>query len=379
MLFHSSLRKELARHFGATLVVLVTVVMTMMLIRTLGIAAQGGVNPQEVMMVMAYMVLGHMPTILTLALFIAIVSTLSRLFADSEMVVWFASGAGLARFVKPLMRFAWPVLLSIAALALIIWPWANQQSYEMRGRYEKRGDLERVAPGQFQESANGDRVFFIDKDAVQGQSGRNVFIASNVQGRHSVTTARAGRVDVEDGERYLVLSNGQQLEASGSSGQALKISDFEEYRTRIGKAPSNAQDDVPVKAQSTLALLRAKTPEHMGELAWRLGLAFASFNFVLLALVLSYTNPRSGRSLNLLMALFTFVIYYNLINLGQSWIAAGKVQTLPFLLVLHGGALALSLAWLALRHQAWTWRTLLRTFTRHRPGMPANPARGVDA
>jgi hypothetical protein len=36
MLFDSSIRKELARSFGATLVVLVTVVMTMMLIRTLG-------------------------------------------------------------------------------------------------------------------------------------------------------------------------------------------------------------------------------------------------------------------------------------------------------------------------------------------------------
>ena len=36
MLFHSSVRKELARSFGATLVVLVTIVMTMTLIRTLG-------------------------------------------------------------------------------------------------------------------------------------------------------------------------------------------------------------------------------------------------------------------------------------------------------------------------------------------------------
>ena len=39
MLFDSSLRKELARSFGATLVVLLTIVMTMMLIRTLGQAA----------------------------------------------------------------------------------------------------------------------------------------------------------------------------------------------------------------------------------------------------------------------------------------------------------------------------------------------------
>ena len=69
MLFHSSLRKELARSFGATLVVLVTIVMTMTLVRTLGQATRGSVNPQEVMMVMGYTVLGYLPTILTLCLF----------------------------------------------------------------------------------------------------------------------------------------------------------------------------------------------------------------------------------------------------------------------------------------------------------------------
>ena len=52
MLFDSSLRKELARSFGATLVVLVTVVITMMLIRTLGQASRGNVNPSDVVLIM---------------------------------------------------------------------------------------------------------------------------------------------------------------------------------------------------------------------------------------------------------------------------------------------------------------------------------------
>src|SRR4051812_7325097 len=132
MLFHSTLRKELARSFGATLVVLVTIVMTMTLIRTLSLASRGTVNPQEVMMVMGYTVLGYLPPILTLSLFIAIVGTLSRMHRDSEMVIWFAAGRGLAAFLGPLFRFAWPVLLVVAALALVIWPWANEQTQEMK-------------------------------------------------------------------------------------------------------------------------------------------------------------------------------------------------------------------------------------------------------
>jgi len=68
MLFHSSLRRELARSFGATLVVLFTIVLTMLLIRTLGLASKGSVNPEEIMLVLGYTVLGRMPTVLTLAL-----------------------------------------------------------------------------------------------------------------------------------------------------------------------------------------------------------------------------------------------------------------------------------------------------------------------
>ena len=79
MLFHSTIRKELARSFGATLVILITVIMTMMLIRTLGQASKGSVNPSDVMMVMGYTLLGQLPTIRGLSLFIDIAGTVLRM------------------------------------------------------------------------------------------------------------------------------------------------------------------------------------------------------------------------------------------------------------------------------------------------------------
>ena len=45
MLFDSTLRKDLSRSFGGTLIVILTIVLTMMLIRTLGMAAGGKVSP----------------------------------------------------------------------------------------------------------------------------------------------------------------------------------------------------------------------------------------------------------------------------------------------------------------------------------------------
>jgi lipopolysaccharide export system permease protein len=363
MLFQSSIRKELSHSFGATLVVLITIVMTIVLIRTLGLASRGYVNPQDVMLFMAYSALGRLPTILTLALFIAMVSTLSRMYRDSEMVVWFTSGQGLAGFLRPLFRFAWPVLLTITLMALFVWPWTNQQTRDMQSRYEQRSDLDRIAPGQFQESSSGKRVFFIDRDLANEQASSNVFIAATEKGKNSITTARSGHIETRGDAQFLMLENGQRLEnVVGES--ALKISDFEEYGTRTSQSGPLGESLPEAKLLSVRALVKAPTRANLGELAWRLGLALAALNFVILAVALASVNPRGGRGGNMILILLTFVVYSNFINLGQSWIFNDLIGFGELLLALHGGVLLLGLGWLARRHFNWSPRPISRL---HRP------------
>lgn len=360
MLFHSSLRKELSRSFGATLVVLVTIVMTMMLIRTLGLASKGSVNPQEVFLVMAYTVLGYMPTILSLSLFIAIVGTLSRMYRDSEMVIWFSSGRGLMDFVKPLFRFAWPVLILISVMALVGWPWANSQTIGMRQQYEQRSDIERVSPGEFRESAGRVRVFFIDKDTPDNSKATNVFIWSIERNLQITTSARSGSIENIGNSRYLLLNNGQRLEQP-MANTGLKISEFKTYGTRAGGDNGTVNDATPPRARTTLSLLADPGNPSRGELAWRIGMLLTAVNFVLLALNVSSANPRVGRSGNLLLALFAFVIYYNMLNIGQSWISSGRFSMAGFMVMLHGGVLLLNLAWLSARQNNWGSRRTKRS------------------
>ena len=351
MLFHSTLRKELSRTFGATFVVLVTIVMTIILIRTLGLASRGSVNPSEVFLVMLYTVVGFLPTILSLALFIAIVGTLSRMYRDSEMVIWLSSGRGVANFVHPLFRFSWPVLVLIAVLAVFGRPWATTQTEGMREQYERRGDLDRVAPGEFQESPGRSRVFFVDKGA-DGTSAANVFISSYERGLQIVTSARSGRIETENGVRYLTLQNGQRIE-SAPDKRGLKISEFDSYSTRVGTERVTTGDERPARMLPTRTLLAQTDAPSEGELSWRIGMVLAAINFVLLALALSGASPRASRSANSLFALFSFVIYYNLLSLGESWIGSGRFGIAGFMLALHGGVLFMTLLWLAKRHSNW--------------------------
>ncbi len=365
MLFHSSIRQELARSFGATLVVLVTVVMTMTLIRTLGQASRGSFNPSDVMLVMGYTVLAYMPTILTMSLFISIFGTLSRMYRDSEMVIWFTSGRGLAALLNPLFRFSWPVLLVVMALAILVLPWSNKKIEVMRDQYEKRGDIERVEPGQFQESAGGKRVFFVEKNAPGKESGSNVFIATTESGKETITSARQGLIRRVGNERFLTLSNGQRLENTIGKSE-FKISEFEEYSIKVGIDVLENTDLVPVNTRATLDLLLDPSLQNLAELSWRIGLFFAAINFVILGTAVSSANPRVGRSANLVFSLFAFVLYNNLLNLGQSWIASGQFSFGGYLLALHGSVLVLGVFWVAKGHNNWTWRTLSGRF---RPGI----------
>ena len=355
MLFDSTLRRELARNFGATLVVILTIVLTMLLIRTLGRAAGGEIAPQEVVLFLGYIALGHLPTMLALSLFVSVVATLSRMYRDSEMAIWFSSGVGLTRFVAPVLRVSWPVLLVIGALALFVWPWQNQRSVELKERFEHRSDLSRVAPGQFQTSSDGTRTFFIERDPVDSRTGRNVFILDSQLGSESVTSARSGHID---DDRYLVLSRGQRNDENLRTSEKT-LARFEGYRVQTGDKVLSSMDNLPPKARSTLELLLDPSAKHLGQLAWRLGLLLGAANLTLLGIGLSASNPRRASNWNLLFALLAFVVYYNVINLTEAWIAGGKASMGAALIVAHGGAFVIAVLLLWWREQGTSrfgWR-----------------------
>lgn len=357
MLFDTTLRKELGRSFGATLIVIMTIVITMFLIRTLGQAAGGSVAAQDVALLLGYLALDNLPTMLSLSLFIAIVTTMTRMYRDSEMVIWFASGVGLFRFVPPVLRLAGPLLLLVAILALFVWPWGNRQIAELKDRYERRGDVARVAPGQFQTSADGKRVFFVERDTGEGQGARNVFVLERKADGESLTAARSGRVEMQGDQRVVVLKNGQRSEYDTKTGER-KLAQFETYRVAVGDTVSSGLDNLPPKARSTWELLTQPTPRHRGEFTWRVGLALGGVNLVLMGIGLAAGNPRRGGSWNLLFALLAFVIYYNMLNLSQTWVASQRLDVLPSLMLVHGGTLlvAVTLLWWRDRAAAIGWR-----------------------
>lgn len=348
MLFDSSIRKELGRTVSATVVVIVTIVLTMMLIRTLGQAAAGKASAEDVVLVLGYVTLGFLPMILSLSLFVATIATFTRMYRDSEMAVWLASGVGLTRFIRPTIQTAIPTLILLAVTALVARPWGQAQVEELRDRHEQRSDLSKVSPGEFQASQDGHRVFYIDRRESLAPVSNNVFIVANDTTIETIITAQEGRVFFDKERRLLDLSTGHRTTLDATTGRKT-VARFEQATALVNDHVRGRADLSAPRSMNSWRLLWETGPRHQAELAWRLGLVLGGVNLLLLGVGLARGGPRQTSNWNLLAGLLCFVVYYNAMNLVQSWSASGKLAPMPAMLALHGTAFTIAIMLLGWR------------------------------
>lgn len=348
MLFHSSLRKELARTFMATMLILLTIVITVMLIRTLNMASKGSFSPQDVVIVLGMVMLGYIPIILALTLFLTIVFVLGRMYRDSEMVIWQSAGAGFVKLAKSVLSFSTPIIISIGVLMFFAWPWSNHQITNIGLQFQQLSDLSKIEPGKFQVFTSGSnlRVVFIERQEDQKDQlqGKNVFLLNNniFTLESSLITATTAYTSQQGEDTFVNLENGQRLD-NHRTEKMYSLTSFDQAQTLIGEKQLDEYPAQKARELRTEELFDNLTPANQGELFWRFGLVIASINLALLAISLGYVNPRQKRNLNMLYALLIFVIYFNLLNLGRSWIGSEKLGLLTMSLLTHGLIFVLSI------------------------------------
>jgi len=326
MIFKRAIYSELSATAGAVFTVLFSIIFSVGLVRILGDAAGGKVDNAAVFQLVALAALTNLPTVLTLTLFVAVLIALSRSFRDSEMVVWFSSGQSLLHWIGPVLRFAVPIVVLVATLALGVSPWAERQIAESRKRYEQRDDVSRVAPGRFIESSGADRVFFVESVDFDSARVRNVFVSHRSQGREGVIVAAHGVIEVRDnGDRYLVLESGRRYE--GIPGQAeYRMSEFDRYLIRIDTRPDEPIRESAARAKTTGQLLAENSTFARAELLIRISQAVVAVLLALLAIPLAYQNPRVGRSFNLFIAVLAFLVYNNGLSVVKAWVQQGRMS-----------------------------------------------------
>lgn len=327
MIFSNALRRELGYTTSAVFLVMLTIMLTTLIVRTLDQAANGRIDKTDVLILIGLGTLGYLAILLAVSTFVSILIVLTRWYRDAEMVIWFSSGLGLANFVRPILQFVLPIVLLVALLALFAWPWSNQQMDILKQRFSKRDDVSFVAAGQFRESADANRVFFVEGLSPRSDYIENIFITDSRNGKLGIAVAQKGYLKtVPSGERYIVLDYGRRYE--GMPGDLdFKIMEFERYATQL---PSYTQQTLPNSLQPkmlhTSDLIAHPTTANLAELSWRIGLPLLALILAMLAIPLAYVNPRRGRYHTLAAAVLIYLIYSSFLNLSQAWITQSKLS-----------------------------------------------------
>ncbi len=350
MIYQRNFIKELTVTAVAIFVVLLAILISTQTINLLGRAARGVIAIDAVAALVGFWTLGLTPLLLILTAFISILTVLTRYWRDSEMSVWLACGLSLKSWVRPVLRFCLPFMLLIAVMALWVLPWADLRSREFAQILKQRQDLSLIEQGVFREVGKDKRVYFVEQfDHSSGQA-HNVFIREQMQdGRTGIIMAQSGRLSIESNQRTLHLNHGRRY--SGTPGQAdYDVVSFEQLDLIISTTPKIVNPIDNRQSIPTSVLFASEQPRHKAELMWRLSMPLSVLILGLLAVPLSYFNPRTGHTYNILLAVGAYLLYQNGLTFLRGAVESGKLPFLIGFLPMH--VLMLALAWLLIRYRS---------------------------
>ncbi|SCX97431.1 LPS export ABC transporter permease LptF [Basfia succiniciproducens] len=326
MILTRYLTKEVFKSQVAILFILLLIFFSQQLVRVLGSAANGNVPADLVLSLLGLGMPAMAQLMLPLCLFIAILLTFGRLYAESEISVMRACGVGQRILVKVALGLS--VLTAALAAYNVLWvsPWAIQKQGQIVEDARANPNMSALSAGQFMTSNDSDFVLFIDN--IKDNKISNIYLFQTKEkgnSKPSVIVAENGELQsLPNGDQILSLQNSQRVEGSAALPD-FRITNFTEYQAYLGHR--NVDSDENETTELPLAkLLTLKTPAAKAELNWRISLILAVPLMALLAVPLSKVNPRQGRFAKILPALLLYLIYFLLQSSLKSAGGAGKLD-----------------------------------------------------
>lgn len=286
-------------------------------------------------------------TILPLGVFIAVIWGLSRIYRDQEMAVMRASGFRWQMMLRPLFHLLLPIAAVVFVNGVVVAPMATQSAHMRLEKAFRTAAEWGLQAGRFHVLQNGDLILYVEAVEKDGRTLRNIFIQQRQQdGREQVWTSERGYywLDTASGERYLTLENGQITE-SGEKALDFSIVRFARNDLRLPQ-PKERNQPPAVEARSSRNLFFSTEAEDMAEIQWRISPAITIVVLGLLAIPLSHSAPKEGRSAKIFSGFFAYIVYANVLQMSRSWIVSGSIPAVFGLWWVHLLSLAIAVFWL---------------------------------
>lgn len=319
------LLREIALAVAAVTGVLLAIMLSSRFARFLGSVATGELPRDLLSQVVALSGLQFLVFLVPAGLLLAVMLTLGRLYKDNEVAAMMGCGVGMLRMYRPCLVLAVLLAALTAWLSLSAGPWAGREADLIVKNGRRLVQYTPFEPGRFKSVGGGRAVFYTAELDTRGEMLTTVFSRIEEGQGASVVIANEGRqaLDPNSGERKVTLYGGWRY--TGETGRAdFDVMRFDEFETRI-TPPEFIYLSSKRKLAETSALMQSDDPQDQAELAWRIAAPFSVLILGLLAVPLSYIKPRQGRYGKLVFGIVVYLVYSNLLGLGQAWIAKGSV------------------------------------------------------
>ncbi len=337
MIIFRYLTREVLFTLFAVSSVLLLIIMSGRFVKYLADAAAGRLSADVLFAIMGYRLPGFLELILPLGLFLSILLAYGRLYTESEMTVLTACGMSRRRLVGYTLVPGVLISLLVGCLSLYISPMGIEKSESIFLEQKKRSEFDSLSPSRFQTMQGGSGITYAENLSSDRQRLEQVFMAEmadqrqnnligdEIQGPAVLVAARGEQViDPESQQRYLLLQDGHRYE--GRPGKAdYRVTRFGGYAQLLTYDERLDRRRLRADAKSTRQLLESNQRQDLVALQWRISLPILVLVVTLLAVPLSYTNPRQGRYARMIPAILLYIIYLVSLNAARGAVEDGKI------------------------------------------------------
>ncbi|HVT35214.1 MAG TPA: LPS export ABC transporter permease LptF [Nevskiaceae bacterium] len=345
------LLREVTGAMSAVILVLMAIMLSTRFARFLAQAAAGKLPREVLFKVVALSSLQYLVILIPFSLLLGVMLALGRLYKDNEIAAMTGCGVGMQALYRPFMYVGAVLALVTAVLSFDVGPWAGRTADYLAKDAARYVQFNPFEPGRFKDVAGGRAVFYTAGMDASGEHLEGVFAQIHESAGDSIVLARSGHQQFdESGERKIVLDDGYRY--LGNAGNAgYEVIHYGELETRV-VPPEFIYSNSKRAIAETATLLASDGLEDRAELQWRLAAPLSVFILGLLAVPLAHVGPRQGRYGKLVLGIGVYLLYSQLLGLGQTWIAQGKVSSLVGLWWVHLLMLAFAGVVIA-RRQGW--------------------------
>ncbi|AIZ79339.1 LPS export ABC transporter permease LptF [Actinobacillus equuli] len=326
MILSRYLTKEIFKSQLAILFILLLMFFSQQLITVLNSAVSGKVPTDLVLSLLGLGMPALAQFMLPLSLFVALLLTLGRFYAESEITVMRACGIGQSLLTRVALFLS--IFTTALAVYNVFWltPWAINKQSEMLAEAKSNPRFSALSAGQFMTA--GGYVLFIENINNEQNKLNDIYVFQPDQqkkNRPSVVVAESGQLQgLPNGDQILTLENSTRYEGTANTTD-FRISHFDNYQAYLGYQDVDSNEKLVQRADFN-KLMTDSSNEAKAELQWRFALIFAVPLMALLAVPMSSVNPRQGRFAKVIPAVLLYLIYFLLQSSLKSSGASGKLD-----------------------------------------------------